>query len=528
MSEIPFIFIHIGEDFFPDYVNSALNQCRVWNPKNPIYFISSKVHSGKCKSISINHIFIEDIPLTDFHKQFCDTTRLNTSFRNGFWRYTTERLFALEDFCISQNITEFFHLENDNMVYFNAEELISKFRSTVNGLSCPALPTKAIMGIVYCNDIVYLSKLTSYFLTCGIHDNEMIIATTFFNQNLITYLPSIPFESNAFFSKNADIFEGIFDPAQYGQWLGGVDPRNESSAPFTYSNPEAEIMPHTFQYSKKEIKGLLRWYIENTPIYTLHIHSKNLKDFESFGNITCRFTGGLGNQLFQLAAAHHLSKKHNKIACVDTLETPYTHHSPKNHFDGLFSKWKNTYHLADFTPIWEIKEFDYYNEILPENAKIHGCFQHWKHVENDFKDTLHFNTDILSKYPNIKDTVFLHVRGNDYLYDNIKEVLYIDLSNYYKNAIKEFPEGTHFSVFTNDLQFAERYLKDISYSIIDENDEDSLFLMTQCSGGICANSTFSWMGAFLNRHRKLVLPSKWINTMEYSGIYFDGCTIIDI
>ena len=248
----------------------------------------------------------------------------------------------------------------------------------------------------------------------------------------------------------------------------------------------------------------------------------------TYNKITCNLTGGIGNQLFQLATTHHLARTHKKIACVDTLTTPSTNHSSKNYFDSIFSKWKNTYHLVDFRHTCEIKEFEYYNGSLPENAKIQGCFQHWKHVENDFKDTLHFNTDILSKYPNIKDTVFLHVRGNDYLYHNIKEVLYIEFTNYYKNAIKEFPEETKFSVFTNDLPFAQRYLTDIEYTIIDENEEDSLFLMTQCFGGICANSTFSWWGAFLNRERKLVLPSKWLNTMECNGIYFDGCTIVDV
>ena len=244
----------------------------------------------------------------------------------------------------------------------------------------------------------------------------------------------------------------------------------------------------------------------------------------TYNKITCNLTGGIGNQLFQLATTHHLARTHKKIACVDTLTTPSTNHSSKNYFDSIFSKWKNTYHLVDFRHTCEIKEFEYYNGSLPENAKIQGCFQHWKHVENDFKDTLHFNTDILSKYPNIKDTVFLHVRGGDYMCPSH----YIDFTNYYKNAIKEFPEGIQFSIFTNDLPFAQRYLTDIEYTIIDENEEDSLFLMTQCFGGICANSTFSWWGAFLNRERKLVLPSKWLNTMECNGIYFDGCTIVDV
>ena len=243
--------------------------------------------------------------------------------------------------------------------------------------------------------------------------------------------------------------------------------------------------------------------------------------------LTCCLRDGLGNQLFHLATTHHLAKKHNKVACVDTLVSNASH-SSKNYFDSLFSKWKNTYHVADYTPVYERVQFEYYNDSLPTNAKLVGCFQHWKHVEDDFKDTLQFNTDILSKYPNIKDTVFLHIRGGDYLQGCTMDILYIDFTNYYKNAIKQFPEGTQFSVFTNDLPFAQRYLKDFSYEIINENEEDSLFLMSKCAGGICANSTFSWWGAYLNPNRKLILPSKWINTVEYSGIYFQGCTVVEV
>jgi hypothetical protein len=243
--------------------------------------------------------------------------------------------------------------------------------------------------------------------------------------------------------------------------------------------------------------------------------------------ISVHLNGGLGNQLFQLATIHHLGKKHNKVACVDTLIGP-PNHSSRNYFDGIFSKWKDTFASKNFQAIFEQKDLEYYRYDLPENPKLFGYFQNWKHVDDDFKDTLQFNRDILSKYPNIADSVFLHVRGGDYLHEDCLSKFYIDLSNYYKNAVKHFPEGTHFSVFTNDLPFAERYLKDFSYSVIQENDEESLFLMTQCSGGICANSNFSWMGAFLNNHRKLILPSQWYKGTDCSEIYFHGCTIVDV
>jgi hypothetical protein len=88
---------------------------------------------------------------------------------------------------------------------------------------------------------------------------------------------------------------------------------------------------------------------------------------------------------------------------------------------------------------------------------------------------------------------------------------------------------THFSVFTNDRGYCEKqeYLKDLDYEIIDENELDTLYLMTQCKAGITANSSFSWWGAYLNPNRPLCIPSKWFNDVEYfiGGYFFPGCYV---
>jgi hypothetical protein len=87
-----------------------------------------------------------------------------------------------------------------------------------------------------------------------------------------------------------------------------------------------------------------------------------------------------------------------------------------------------------------------------------------------------------------------------------------------------------FSVFTNDKAYAlqHEFLKDIDHEFVDANELESLVLMSECRAGICANSSFSWWGAYLNPNRPICLPSKWFNdpNMNITGYYFPGVVII--
>jgi len=118
----------------------------------------------------------------------------------------------------------------------------------------------------------------------------------------------------------------------------------------------------------------------------------------------------------------------------------------------------------------------------------------------------------------------------------LKEVLYVPLDEYYERAIRHMMTLgiTNFSVFTNDMVYCRERpfltIPGINYTIVEENEIDSLYLMTQCKAGIAANSTFSWWGAFLNRNRPICLPSKWfVNPAKNAvGLYFPEATVIAV
>ena len=242
--------------------------------------------------------------------------------------------------------------------------------------------------------------------------------------------------------------------------------------------------------------------------------------------------GGLGNQLFQIAFADLLSKRANVKLHID--QNLSFKHSSQQYLETVCKHWQS---LQTTRPAGHVIE-----EVLmrPQNwlhdisrypdIFLVGYFQNFQYVTHEFISKLHFSTSVLERFPDIQNTVFLHIRGGDYVDHPMHDV---KLDSYYQKAIKLFPKGTKFSVFTNDKEYGltRPYLKDIEYSFVDsDNEVDDLYLMTQCKGGICANSTFSWWGAFINPNRQLILPSKWWNDENWysKGLYFNGCTIVEV
>jgi len=247
--------------------------------------------------------------------------------------------------------------------------------------------------------------------------------------------------------------------------------------------------------------------------------------------IVVNLAGGFGNWMFQIAFSEYLKELIGKKVYISIgLKSP---HAPTDLIDTVFNEWVNMIRNPDLTNVFEeinLQPYDWKSVVSQfEDLFVLGYFQNYTYITNNFLNKLSLPTDSLNRHLDIGNTVFLHIRGGDYVANPNHD---IGLDNYYDLAIKEFPPDTKFSVFTNDISYtnSKQFLKNISYEIIQESEVDSMFLMSKCRAGICANSTFSWWGAFLNRNRKLILPSKWWNNPEFysEGIYFPEATIVHV
>jgi hypothetical protein len=254
--------------------------------------------------------------------------------------------------------------------------------------------------------------------------------------------------------------------------------------------------------------------------------------------------GRLGNQMFQYAALRGIAAKRGYDWCI-----------PPDTYDH-----KDNYGLFETFEMINVKESnigfvsgDYIQENnhcfipeffdeCPDNVSIDGYFQtekYFTHIEKEIREDFTFRKDYLlpcqeyisslSNHP-----IFLHIRRTDAIgREQYHPILSI---KFFEDALKQFPEDTLCFVFTDDVEWCksqelfkqERFLfneknERYSYKNIDGTGklqntllpQIDLCLMSLCSGGIIANSSFSWWGAWLQNNRGKVIapdPNIWFGS----------------
>lgn len=230
--------------------------------------------------------------------------------------------------------------------------------------------------------------------------------------------------------------------------------------------------------------------------------------------ITGKLMGGLGNQLFIMAACYGYSKKHN-LKCVIhkpsiSYRTPNTEHYENTifrNFDKVDDKITNIFNEPDKYALLYLN----IPKMLGSLNMIYGYFQNEKYF--DFCKDEFIGKLSLSFKPLLKNTCFIHVRRGDYL----KVPLHcIDLSKYYVNAINYVQlmyKDVKFLVFSDDISWCKsQYIFKNCMFYENDNEVESLMMMASCEiGGICANSSFSWWGSYLNpnKNKTVIFPNRW-------------------
>lgn len=208
----------------------------------------------------------------------------------------------MHDFIQQTGHKNVFHLENDVMLYANLSDLLPIFEKNYPGIGATFdNDDRCIPGFVYIKTPENFSPLATAFSNLAHKKyNDMQIFSIFekSNPHLIDFLPVAPYNyianhsmislhhhqsTDKFkFCRNAEEFNSLFDAAALGQYLGG----DNGHYPPGFINESTLYNPSHFTYSFiPDEKGRLIPYLiyegVSYRINTLHIHSKNLKQFSS-------------------------------------------------------------------------------------------------------------------------------------------------------------------------------------------------------------------------------------------------------
>jgi hypothetical protein len=236
--------------------------------------------------------------------------------------------------------------------------------------------------------------------------------------------------------------------------------------------------------------------------------------------VSSHISNGLGNNLFQIAAAYGVAVRDIKVPVFEFDNTHRMHSNIESYSDNIF---RNLNFVKKLTNFHSYNERNFHYDEIPKlnyNLKLFGYYQSEKYFENCKSEIRKiFEIDditrkkLIEKYSDIisLDTCSVHVRRGDYLKSSgAHPTQDID---YYKKAFDIFDKKITYLIFSDDINWCKNNFNFLNKKIFIENSKDyeDIYLMSLCNNNIIANSTFSWWGAWLNlnKSKKVIAPNKW-------------------
>jgi hypothetical protein len=266
--------------------------------------------------------------------------------------------------------------------------------------------------------------------------------------------------------------------------------------------------------------------------------------------VTVQIMGGLGNQLFQIAAAYAHARRFNATLRLERH---------KREADGRDTYWDSLLEnvepylteekLAGLVRFQEPCGATQYVSLPPPQGvgqELFGYFQSSKYFNDYAPDIFNlffserYHAAALKKYAHIlhdvERAVVVHARRTDYLKNDWNIAVHGPLTyDYYNKAMMHYIgkiKNPHFILFSDDPSYWDvlklPHLQDTAFTVVTEQDPTlALMLMSEFMNFILANSTFSWWGAWFSSQRtqkkqSVIAPARWFGPAGphiYEDIY---------
>ena len=292
---------HSGSDL-PDWIECCFKQFRLFNPDVTIHFITDAILLEdplfkEYDILSYNKDLYYNEKEAEFEKMF--------NWPKGFWTITTTRFMYIENFLKEHDLKDVYHFENDILVYFDLSKHHATFLRLYKYMAItPGGRDRNMTGFMFIKNWKALASMTAFFINIirvhglpklrEIYDTDMVHEMSLMRMYELTmglrrlsYLPILPFGEHA---RNYDDFDSVFDPASWGQYVGGTaegipgaKPTNLYISQLLIANPD-----YTVVWKRDKEERNIPYFRYNDKyddheimINNLHIHSKNLHKYMS-------------------------------------------------------------------------------------------------------------------------------------------------------------------------------------------------------------------------------------------------------
>lgn len=270
------VFVHLG----PANARHLWANIRRFNeifPDQPTAIIFSDTRHIKEVNANKNEIYIYRSTLED--DLTLNSLAHNMNFRQGFWRYSIERFYALRKFHELNPSSSLLHLESDVLALPGFP--FESFQRIKNLAWEKFNDTHDVSAVMYLRNPEDTNWLTEK-LTSALSQSENLTDMTALSLLSNKFPERISLLPRTSHDEDFQIFKGIFDGAPIGMWLNGRDPRNHRGFIKRYLPlPEADVDASQLQYKCNADGSIIAINSvgDHFNIYNLHIHSKRLALF---------------------------------------------------------------------------------------------------------------------------------------------------------------------------------------------------------------------------------------------------------
>jgi len=286
------VLVYLGD--VPDYVqDNAINFNRIFKGTESIVITDSEKSFRLMQQRGIQTWLCSN--QLGSNSEIVALSQHNGRFRDNFWIKTVLRFFAIAEYMRVTGESHLLHVEAD--VWLSKEFPVDKIEESATGLAYPLKSyDQGIASTVYIPDSETLDKLNTFIIESfrqEPYSTDVSILGKFHQvhpEYFFNFPTSIPsqefFRSNIgeleqkTLSRNFDLFSGLFDASSLGIYFTGIDPRNNWGWRDLFVK-----LDHKIDFANVELDfaneiPLLRYKDLVTPIFSLHIHSKDRRFFD--------------------------------------------------------------------------------------------------------------------------------------------------------------------------------------------------------------------------------------------------------